>query len=53
MNKASAWVVLALDKAGSALPMGLKGIHSDTGSEFINKPVDGTGGTKTENGQSH
>ena len=40
MNKASTWVVQALDKALAALPMGLKGIHSDTGSEFINKPVD-------------
>jgi hypothetical protein len=40
MNKAATWVVHALDKAVSVLPMGLKGIHSDTGSEFINKPVD-------------
>jgi hypothetical protein len=40
MNKAATWVVQALDKAFTALPMGLKGIHSDTGSEFINKPVD-------------
>jgi hypothetical protein len=40
LNKASAWVVQALDQAFAALPMGLKGIHSDTGSEFINKPVD-------------
>jgi transposase InsO family protein len=40
MNKASTWVLKALDKAVTALPMGLKGIHSDTGSEFINKPVD-------------
>jgi transposase InsO family protein len=40
MNKASTWVLTALDKAAQMLPMGLKGIHSDTGSEFINKPVD-------------
>jgi transposase InsO family protein len=40
MNKAATWVVQALDKAFTALPMGLKGIHSDTGSEFINRPVD-------------
>jgi hypothetical protein len=40
LNKASAWVLKALDTARTALPMGLKGIHSDTGSEFINKPVD-------------
>jgi hypothetical protein len=40
LNKASARVIQALDKAFVALPMGLKGIHSDTGSEFINKPVD-------------
>jgi hypothetical protein len=40
MNKASTWVLTALDKAVQMLPMGLKGIHSDTGSEFINKPVD-------------
>jgi transposase InsO family protein len=40
LNKASAWVVQALDKALAALPMGLKGVHSDTGSEFINKHVD-------------
>jgi hypothetical protein len=40
MNKASYWVVKALDKTITSLPMGLKGIHSDTGSEFINKPVD-------------
>jgi hypothetical protein len=37
MNKASAWAVQALDKAVVTLPMGLKGIHSDTGSEL---PVD-------------
>jgi hypothetical protein len=40
LNKASTWVLQALDKAITSLPMGLKGIHSDTGSEFINKPVD-------------
>jgi hypothetical protein len=40
LNKASTWVLTALDKALTSLPMGLKGIHSDTGSEFINKPVD-------------
>jgi hypothetical protein len=40
LNKASAWGIHALDKALTALPMGLKGIHSDTGSEFINKPAD-------------
>ncbi|MDR0409349.1 MAG: transposase family protein [Spirochaetaceae bacterium] len=40
MNKASYWVVKALDNAVTTLPMGLNGIHSDTGSEFINKPVD-------------
>jgi transposase InsO family protein len=40
MNKAATWVTQALDKAFSLLPMGLKGIHSDTGSEFINRPVD-------------
>jgi transposase InsO family protein len=40
LNKASAWVLRALDKAITSLPMGLKGIHSDTGSEFINRPVD-------------
>jgi hypothetical protein len=40
LNKAAAWVVKALDQAFSTLPMGLKGIHSDTGSEFINRPVD-------------
>jgi transposase InsO family protein len=39
MNKASSWVLTALDRALTSLPMGLKGIHSDTGSEFINKPV--------------
>jgi hypothetical protein len=39
-NKAATWVTQALDKAFALLPMGLKGIHSDTGSEFINKPVD-------------
>jgi hypothetical protein len=40
LNKASAWVLTALDKAITSLPMGLKSIHSDTGSEFINRPVD-------------
>jgi hypothetical protein len=40
LNKASVWVLKALDTAFSLLPMWLKGIHSDTGSEFINKPVD-------------
>jgi hypothetical protein len=40
LNKAAAWVIQALDTARSLLPMGLKGIHSDTGSEFINRPVD-------------
>jgi hypothetical protein len=40
MNKAALWVTRSLDKALSLLPMGLKGIHSDTGSEFINHPVD-------------
>jgi transposase InsO family protein len=39
MNKAATWVVKALDKALTALPMGLKGIHFDTSSEFVNKPV--------------
>jgi hypothetical protein len=40
MNKAALWVKNALEMAISLLPMGLKGIHSDTGSEFINEPVD-------------
>jgi hypothetical protein len=40
LNKASSWVLTALEKSLASLPMGLKGIHSDTGSEFINKPVD-------------
>ena len=40
MNKAATWVVQALDSAIAALPMDLKGIHSDSGSEFINRPVD-------------
>jgi hypothetical protein len=40
LNKASTWVLQALDRARTMLPMGLKGVHSDTGSEFINKPVD-------------
>jgi transposase InsO family protein len=33
-------VVKALDMALKRLPMGLKGIHSDSGSEFLNRPVD-------------
>jgi transposase InsO family protein len=40
LNKASVWVIQTLDKAFSLLPIGLKGIHSDAGSEFINKPLD-------------
>jgi hypothetical protein len=40
LNKAAVWVTQALDRALQSLPMGLKGIHSDTGSEFINRPVD-------------
>jgi hypothetical protein len=40
MNKAASWVTQALNTAFALLPMGLKGIHSDTGSEFINRPVD-------------
>jgi hypothetical protein len=40
LNKAAAWGIQALDTAFSLLPLGLKGIHSDTGSEFINRPVD-------------
>jgi hypothetical protein len=40
MNKAAVWVAKSLEAAISLLPMGLKGIHSDTGSEFINIPVD-------------
>ncbi|GHV73082.1 integrase [Spirochaetia bacterium] len=39
-NKAAIWVKQALEMARISLPMGLKGIHSDTGSEFINEPVD-------------
>jgi hypothetical protein len=39
-NKAALWVRNALEMALKRLPMGLKGIHSDTGSEFINEPVD-------------
>jgi hypothetical protein len=39
-NKAATWVTAALDKAFTLLPMGLKGVHSDAGSEFINRPVD-------------
>ncbi|WP_169313398.1 integrase catalytic domain-containing protein [Treponema primitia] len=39
-NKAALWVKEALQMARITLPMGLKGIHSDTGSEFINEPVD-------------
>jgi hypothetical protein len=39
-NKAALWVKQALEMARISLPMGLKGIHSDTGSEFINEPVD-------------
>jgi hypothetical protein len=39
-NKASLWVKNALEMAISLLPMGLSGIHSDTGSEFVNEPVD-------------
>jgi len=38
-NKAAVWVTKALETASKLLPMGLKGIHSDTGSEFINKPA--------------
>ncbi|MDR0689611.1 MAG: hypothetical protein LBG08_05020 [Spirochaetaceae bacterium] len=36
MNKASTWVLQALD---TVLPMGLKGIHSDTGSELSTDPL--------------
>jgi hypothetical protein len=39
-NKAAVWVKTALEMAYTSLPMGLKGIHSDTGSEFINEPID-------------
>jgi hypothetical protein len=39
MNKASARVLKVPDTAPTLLLGGLKGIHSDTGSEFINKPA--------------
>ncbi|MDR0527049.1 MAG: transposase family protein [Spirochaetaceae bacterium] len=40
MNKAACRVEKGLDMALKTLPMGIKGIHSDTGSEFINRPID-------------
>jgi hypothetical protein len=40
MNEASYWVIKALDKTVTTIPMELKNIHSGTGSEFINEPVD-------------
>jgi hypothetical protein len=47
-NKAAVWVTAVLDKAFTLLPMGLKGIHSDTGSEFINsRSISGAGAKKT------
>jgi transposase InsO family protein len=39
-NKAAVRVKQALEMARRTLPTGLKGIHSDTGSGFTNKPVD-------------
>jgi hypothetical protein len=38
-NKAHRWVKDSLDKAKQNNPLGLKGIHSDCGSEFINSAV--------------
>jgi transposase InsO family protein len=38
-NKAAVWVVASLETALKLHPMGLKGIHSDNGSEFLNHPV--------------
>ena len=38
-NKAAVRVKQALQTARITLPTGLKGIHSDTGSEFANEPV--------------
>jgi hypothetical protein len=39
LNKAATGVLKVLDKALTAFPQGLTGIHSDTGSECINRPV--------------
>jgi hypothetical protein len=41
LNKAHKWVIEALDKTRTEQPTGLKGIHPDCGSEFINKAAKG------------
>jgi hypothetical protein len=47
LNKAAAWVTQALDRVSGTLPMGLKGIHSDTGNENLSTslPISGVSAT--------